>query len=346
MRRSKLALVAVYAGLILMTANLVADHLGLKYLHPGNKRWYASAYALEGLERPVDLVILGTSMGRFGLNATRIAEVLAEQGHGDLEAFNLSQPAAGPVRNNALLRDLISSRGCPSIVIVEVSHFGLRPEGTWWRLLGDYATIRDIPILAEDLAELEHADGFLSSSTRGFERFYDYLLRRPSSETIEREIERRGSQYKDRPWKFPRLERDLELAPPTEGPLNRGNSNRSTFELRAAPERGLEAIADAVRGCSAQLFLLRLPTASALSRKNTGAIDEEFRSELETFATRRDAVFLDYNMIDLGLVTGEFRDWTHLNYDGAEKLSDHLARQVISPRLEDRRANDDLRPTS
>jgi hypothetical protein len=339
LRRSKLVLVVLLAGLMLLAANLAADFLGLKYLHPGNKRWYLSAWAEQWANEPIDLLVLGSSKARFGINVTRVSAALAEEGVGDLGAFNLAQPAAGSVRNAALLRDLIERRGCPSVIVLEVSPLGLHPEGIWWRLLGDYATLRDLAVLAPDLGTLEHADGYLSASTRGFERFYDYLARRPDSDDVERELSRRGSQYNARPRSFPRLERDLELAPPTEPPGQRG-AGRQLFELRASPARALEELTDSARRCSARLVLLSMPTATALSRTATTHREEQLRSELGAFARRNEISFLDYNLVDLGLESANFRDWTHLNYEGAELLSDHLARQVLSPLIRADRGED------
>ena len=240
------------------------------------------------------------------------------------------------MRINALLRDLVDSRGCPSIVVVEISRYGLRREGLWWRLLGDYATWRDLPVIAGDLADLEHANGFLSGSTRGFERFYDYLFRLPEQKSIDLEVERHGGQYLERPWKFPRYNRDQELAPPSET-LGRRALSPPAFELGASPQRGLEAIAAAVHGCAAELILLRMPSITTMSRRQIAHVDEDINAEIGAFADRHGAVFLDYNHVDLGLVTAQFRDRNHLNYEGAEVLSDHLARQVIAPRLDARR---------
>jgi len=88
-----------------------------------------------------------------------------------------------------------------------------------------------------------------------------------------------------------------------------------------------------------------MPTAIALSRKSTSRFQQQFRFELERFVARSEASFLDYNQVDLGLRAEQFRDWNHLNYEGAEILSDHLARQVLAPLLEARRETD-VRPIS
>ena len=80
-----------------------------------------------------------------------------------------------------------------------------------------------------------------------------------------------------------------------------------------------------------------MPIVPVLSRGYMSHFELQLHSEMARFAAQNAAVLVDFNQIDLGLTTDQFRDWNHLNYEGAEILSDYLARQVIAPALEARR---------
>jgi hypothetical protein len=334
LRRKKLVAVLAYTLAMASLLNAAADAWRLKYYRPKAPRSNMNAYVFQQSGQPVDILFLGSSRSRQGINTNLVMDVLQEAGHEGVSAFNVAQPALGTVTAQIMLGDLIRSNGCPGIVVLEVSPSSLNQNGDWWPAVGDYASVRHAPVVLQSVTNFERLDFLLVSALRGGMRFYDRLARSPGPQMAARTLATRGS-----------LHGDLAGRP---GPVEQGPGNRSirmarnlyrrkfwrNLDIGGSTTAALRRCAVLAEGCRARLVLVRMPTLIGSNPEDREGGDLPFLGAIGEFEASHDVVFLDAHATDIGIQRDHFRDPVHLNLGGSIVFGEYLAREVLLPLLE------------
>jgi hypothetical protein len=331
-RRSKLVLTLLFCVAIAAFGNASANLAGIKYYLPREGMRSVNAFALQQSGEHPDVLSLGSSYSIRGINALHLSELLRDQGIERSNSYNAAQQAGRAVQNTSLLRDLLASNGCPSVVIFEVSPGSINRGGPWMERLDEYASLHDLPIVATDLLNVDVRDPYLASTLRGQLRWIDRFARQPQETRLRESLERHGGR-----WSTPPAHRV-----PAAGPANRRIERNQRifrrrawrdFELAGAPVNALQQAVRISRDCGAEILLLRMPTLLWGDRRDIDAYDAPFLEFMDDFVATNDVTFVNLTNDDLGLEPRHYEDPGHLNYFGAEILTTYLAQEVLPPML-------------
>ena len=332
LRRAKLLRTALAACLIVVAANAVVRTLEVKYWRPDERLWRANTYAFQRSGFDADLLVVGSSRILFGVNAVGLEEELAALPDAP-SVFNIGQAAGNAFKNLVVLRDVFRSNGCPETVLLEMSPGLVNGAQEQRRFIQEYATLRDLPLLAPELDSARRLDAFLTSGLGGPIALWYHWVDPPPDEMIERALERQGGRWGRHP---PARSRRLD----GETIRRRGDDVRdrrlerflSGYTVEGVPARALEAIVELVAACDARLILVRLPSFIP-SSPETERIELVFRAYVDEFARRTGTPFHDIRLASVGLRPEHYNDFAHLNHDGAALLTSYLAREILLPAL-------------
>lgn len=333
LRRGKLLRTGLLAVLILVTANWVAGLMRIRYWRPDERLWRANVYTYLRDDLSADLLVVGSSRILFGVSAVRLQEELST-GSASPSVYNIGQAFGNALKNAVVLRDVFRSNGCPETVLLEVTPGLINGGVQQTRFISEFTSLADLPLLAPELRSRDILDAFLASGLSGLVSLYYHWTNPPPGKMIERARRHRGSRWgADPPKRFRRLDDNAIRRRGDRVREERLRRFLANFSVHGAPARALESIAAMVSECGAQLILVRLPNMIPASTE-TEDIDRQFDDYIAEFSQRTGAPFHDIAAARVGLLPEHYNDFSHLNYDGAERLSRYMAHEILLPALD------------
>jgi len=310
MHRSKLAWVLLFALAGLLVANTLSDWLRIDLYRPRSGAWNPYVFSYQQSDLTADIIFLGDSTVRWGIRTDLVETLLAARGLKHVRAVSAALPSSTVVRDATLLRELISSNGCPGIVVVEVCPRSLSRNSQWWLLLEDYVSLPDVPLILPAVRTPKQLDALLSAPLGGLTRLYDYTFHPPSPTFL---AERQTRWYTEPRWRRRR----------------RRNLPQPRYQLGGITERSLDQIGRLAVRCDADLLLVRMPIRRLVDGRPLAPANTYLERDVRIFAAESGATFVNYLQIDLPLSVDHFRDDVHLRRAGAALVSAHLVETVL-----------------
>lgn len=287
---------------------------------------------------PADILFLGTSK----INAAVIPAVIESELSATLgrpvTAFCLGQPGTNAFTSWQVLRDVVSSNGSPSVVVLELSPASLNANhGHIPRDLSSYCSLVDLVEAAPWINSPERLVATTGGAFRGLTtctlsatRVFYWESVRPRVEALAR---KHGAQFGPRRRQQQRLsdlsEEQQRQAMRNALPWGR-HEYMDRYEIGGAPEAAFRSICRLTRDRGIRLVVLDPPVADRYGRRiATPDESREFRAHLDRAAQDWSFERVELNPASLGLSDADFLNLTHLNWDGAATVSRHLARTVL-----------------
>lgn len=330
LRQRFLLSILVLALIGIALTNLMATALRLDYHRPTGGK--ANVYVYQQARDPADILFLGSSHTREGINANLVSDTLLTAGVPIHGAFNLAQPGANLLVSLITLRDVVASNGCPAAIVIEVDPAAINRGREWGGLLREQVTARDLPLIMPAITSLDRLDDTLSSQLRGMSRLFERVVQPPDPEETERFRASRGSSYRRAPAP------DRPAGPLGRWAIRRGRNiyRRQTwknFEISPLLVRSLEKLLVVAEKCSARVLLVRMPNLGLYSPEDLEAVDRPFSRFMDPFAAEHHLAYADLQWTEMGLDRRNFRNAAHLGRRGAAAVSRHLATVWLAPLL-------------
>ena len=336
--RKKLLQVCLTAALVALAGQWIADSMRIKYWPRDDWSEAINVYAYQQSRLRADILFLGSSLTRSGIVPQTLRRQLKDAAI-EASVFNLGRRSANSLHAAVILRDMIGSNGCPEMIVLEVSARSLNANNDQTDFISDYASFRDLPIMAPELLSLAGADAFLSSRLRGLLALYYRAaeLRKDWQEELTQALRRAGGSWN--PRRPDRRERNDGRRQRFER-VRRHAIDRllEHVEIGGAGSRGLESVARLAADCESRLLLLRLPTILPLDAKEQIPVESPFEDYIRAFSRRSSIALYEIDPIDVGLDYEHYIDFVHLNWTGATRFTTFLAEEVIGPELRAARA--------
>jgi len=99
--------------------------------------------------------------------------------------------------------------------------------------------------------------------------------------------------------------------------------------------RDLEAVVASCRRAGMELILVGTPLSAELALHYPRGVIEDYYRAVDDLSRRLDVEFLTTDLLGLRFGRDDFREQSHLNRQGAERMTAALVDQVILPRLQD-----------
>ncbi len=334
----------VIAGLLVVGVEValhVAPAQSLLGYGEGLGTYYEVRHTIED-SGPAEVAILGSSRGRESIAMPNLREALATGTGRPVTAANYSCPDAKTNEMLLVARALTAGDMRPRVIVYIVSPrallgedrsasreeiFGVFPNEYGQRQATVLASVSEYPLwevrngLQEHWLTFRHryrARAFMSSLPRG---------QVPTS-PVQGEWSRR-QRYG---WS-----RSLVTHPVSEERI-RAYVGRLLDEDGAYPigDTRIAALADLMQACrdaGTELVLVAAPMSDDLVRNLPDGTMARFDAVVSSLAADHGVAYVPAQALGLHLGREDFREQSHLNRRGAEKLTERLAEDIILPRL-------------
>jgi hypothetical protein len=286
-------------------------------------------------ERPLTIVMIGTSRVEHGFDAQALEEQLAKQLPCRVVAFNMGIPQSGPV-NTLILTKRMRAQGIrPDLFLVEVAPTLLAKQcrESWeaHSIRGDclaYAELVSLETYGCSVARLR--DQWLRSSLTPcyYQRDHVYMLL--NSHLIPHPT-RWGLFDRNDALAAPNITRDMLLAGTREGHYPAVQN----FQLDDGLGRALKDLGKLCRGDGIPTALVWMPEGSVFRGWYPPRVRAEIRDFIDQTCREADMPFIDAQE---WVADEDFSDQHHLRPSGAKVFTDRLGRMLLedtpsSPRL-------------
>jgi hypothetical protein len=329
--------------LVIVLSDAASNWLRISYWTPSADDRALAIYVYQQQRVPADILFLGTSKINAAVIPSIIEGELSERLGRPVTTFCLGQPGTNAFTSWQVLRDVVSSNGSPSVVVLELSPASLNANhGHIPRDLSSYCSLLDLARAAPWIDSPERVVAATGGAFRGLTtcglsatRAFYWESVRPRVEALAR---KRGAQF------GPRRRHQQRLSDLTEEqqrqllrdalPWGR-REYMDRYQIGGAPEAAFRSICRLTRDRGIPLVVLDPPVADRYGRRiATPDESREFRSYLDRAAQTGTFERVALDPAALGLTDADFLNLTHLNWDGAAKLSRHLARTVLPGLIE------------
>lgn len=329
--------------LVIVLSDAASNWLRISHWTPSADDRELAIYVYQRQRVAADILFLGTSK----INAAVIPAVIESELSASLgrpvTTFCLGQPGTSAFTSWQVLRDVVSSNGSPSVVVLELSPASLNANhGHIPRDLSSYCSLLDLAGAARWIDSRERLVAASGGAFRGLTtcalsatRVFYWESARPRVEELAR---KRGAQFGPRRRHQQRLS---DLTEEQQQQLMRDalpwgrHEYMDRYEIGGAPEAAFRSICRLTRDRGIPLVVLDPPVADRYGRRIATPHElREFRSYLDRAAQSWSFERVELDPAALGLTDADFLNLTHLNWDGAATLSRHLARTVLPGLIE------------
>jgi hypothetical protein len=324
--------------LVIVLSDAASSWLRISYWTPFANDRALAIYVYQRQRVAADILFLGTSKINAAVIPAVIEDELLERLGRPVTAFCLGQPGTSAFTSWQVLRDVVSSNGSPSVVVLELSPASLNANhGHIPRDLSSYCLLGD---LVEATPWINSWERLVAASGGAFRGVTTCTLSstraiywgsvQPRLETFAR---KHGAQFGPRRRQQQRLS-DLSEEQQRQTMRNALPWGRheymDRYEIGGAPEAAFRSICRLTRDRGIRLVVLDPPVADRYGRRiATPEESREFRDYLDRAAQTWSFERVELDSAALGLTDADFLNLTHLNWDGAATLSRHLARTVL-----------------
>ncbi len=334
---AKLLRTLAISVVLVLVGNVLADGLNIKYWLPGVTGTPSRIFAFLRAGKPVDVVVLGSSRSVQGVIPRVIEEECQSVSGESLTAYNLAMAGNGLSTAAILLRDVISTCGCPEAVLLEMSPRALDQESeTVDRALEYHASLGDSAAGLAFVRTPDNIDALGWGLLRGYLNIVLWVAQPPWTE-LRRGFSAQWLERAGSPYAYPDLGRAPEsvcdwskterLRRLRRSPLGKRASARADITYGGFGERALDGTIDLARDCGSRVVVWTSPTTADYAALYRPAEREQFAAVLAGLAGREGVEVFDVEGRQ-EFEDGDFLDLTHLNSRGAVKLSRMLARRL------------------
>jgi len=312
----------------------IADAADIEYWHPRTRKDSLIVHAYIHEERPADVLCIGSSRTQSGLPALVLERALSADEEAPVRVYNAGQKSAYVVTQDIVLRDIVTERRRPRLVLFEVGVASLNSSSRDLLVcLRRFASPVDAVRLAPDLRSMNDAEVVLAALFRGVSVTAERILHGPEApetrerlETIRRQ---RGGRILKVPWGG-----SLSMADTSAEDRERRwrklakNTRRHRlrrYRIEGAADAALRRSVAHCRALGVDIVFLVMPTADRHRELFRNGEDVTFAAYIRAVSAELDVPLIDPRTAGLSFGDDELRDHHHLNDRGAEKLCRWLA---------------------
>jgi hypothetical protein len=318
--------------LVIVLSDAASRWLRISYWTPFASDRALAIHVYQRQRVSADILFLGTSKINTAVIPAVIESELSEKLGRPVTAFCLGQPGTSAFTSWQVLRDVVASNGAPAVVVLELSPGSLNANhGHIPRDLSSYCSLGDLIEATPWIDSWERLVAASSGAFRGLTTCALSASRVFYRGSVEPRLEgftrKHGAQFGPRRWQQRRLTdlTDEQQQQAVRDAVAWGRHEyMDRYEIGGAPEAAFRSICRLTHDRGIRLVVLDPPVADRYRRRIA-----EFQSYLGHAAQTCAFESVELDPASLGLSDADFRDLTHLNWDGAATVSRHLARTVL-----------------
>ncbi len=336
----KMIRIGICAVVILLLGNPVADFLDLKYWQPVIWDSILSVYAYQQLGSSADVLFFGSSRTGTNVRPKIIEDEYQNQTGRQIMAYSLGQQGVNAISAEWMLRDTMVKNGLPELVVLELAPSAVNTNREFYRDLEWYCSTSDMIGMAPDLFKGNRIVAASKGQLRGWSSLLSWVIQRPGSqrsqEQLAKFVEEGGFIFEPK-GTVADLSAEMYAGALRWATVRGRETGWANYEIGGPPVEAVEAIIDVCRRGGSRLTLVNPPVHPdyhATFDKSGLAQFHRFIEDLEeTHAVR----FYDFDTPEarrfLELTDAEYKDFTHLSSEGAERCSRERARRVLLEEL-------------
>jgi hypothetical protein len=335
--RLKLTRALLFSAALVVIANVISSVFEIHYWQPSNTdAMYIFAY--QHVDEPYDVLIIGSSHVKKGVLAQTVEEELSELAGRPVRAFNLGQRGAHILTNYAVFRDMLNHAKRPRVVVVELSPASINFNNKDKQMsLKHYCSQGDILRLLPSFRTTDEFKASLFGLFRGVTTLIDFVVRPPRLPEHAQLLEQvlaQGGGHLYKPEKDPfasyasRSQKEQERRIKRRGWATK-RRRLVNYRIDGPSDRIVRRMVALSKEKEVPLVFIDLPVTREFRGFYNEGEYETFLKYAENLHVSRGVEFHNLTREYLLLPDNDFADLDHLNKRGAEKLSRHLAVNIL-----------------